>query len=367
MRDNTVAVIVPTLNERNNVSKVIEIVSRSLNSWDWELIFVDDDSDDGTADLIRQHGASDHRIRCLQRIGRRGLASACIEGILSSTAPVVAIMDADLQHDVELLPAMVRRLHQDKLDIVSGSRYVENCADASAGEGLTPLRERLSRAANWLSQRFLRIHLTDPMSGFFVVRRGFFEQHAHRLSGRGYKLLLDLILAADSKVRMAEMPYTMRPRLEGETKLDELIALEYFMLLADQLFGRVIPTRFILFVLVGLSGMVVHVAVLAGMHLAGNLAFGMAQSIATLAAMTSNFFLNNQLTYRDTRIRGSGLIWGLLSFYLACSLGAIINVMLATYLFSASIPWLLAGLLGAGVASVWNYAVSSVLTWRKVR
>lgn len=358
------AIVVPTFNERENVAAVLESVKLALPDGRWELVFVDDNSPDGTAQAVRELAQSDSRVRCVQRLGRRGLSSACIEGILASNADCIAVMDADLQHDPALLPEMLTALDRDQVDLAIGSRYL--LGGGSAG-GLSEQRQLLSRMATRFAKPFMRHAVSDPMSGYFAVRRHHFERCMQHLSGKGFKILLDILMASPRDTRIREFPYQMRARRHGETKLDSIVVLEYFLLIADKLVGRVIPARFVLFVLVGLSGMAVHLAILALLFRGYRLDFELAQIGATLVAMTSNFLLNNEFTYRDQRIRGLGLIRGLGSFYLACSLGMAVNVFLANYIFQQSVPWWLSGILGAGVASVWNFAVTSVLTWNRSR
>lgn len=358
------SIIVPTYKERDNLAAVLSAVEGALPGVNWELIFVDDDSPDGTAKLARQMARADPRVRCIQRLGRRGLSTACIEGILASDAPVVAVMDADLQHDPALLPKMLAAIESGGVDLAIGTRYA---GGGSLEGGLDSGRQQISRVATVLGQKFLSIRVSDPMSGFFMLKRPLFESCMHRLSGKGYKLLLDILMAADGAGSIREFPYAMRARAHGETKLDTLVILEYLMLLLDRLVGRVVPARFVLFLLVGLSGVAVQLLMLGLLYVRMHIGFEPAQIAATVTAMTSNFLLNNALTYRDRRIKGLDIIRGLLTFYAACSLGAVINVMLATYVFEVGVPWWLAGLIGAGVASVWNYTVTSVLTWNKLR
>jgi dolichol-phosphate mannosyltransferase len=354
------ALIIPTLNERDNVIELLERLQAALTGIRWEVIFVDDDSRDGTQEVLRELARSWPNVRCLVRIGRRGLSSACIEGMLATAAPVLAVMDADLQHDETLLPLMLQKIRRDDLDVVVASRFA---AGGSVGE-VTSGRLAISRLAAWLSRLVLRADLSDPMSGFFIISRNFFEDTVRRLSGQGFKILLDLFVSAPREVRFAELPYRFRQRRHGESKLDAPIMLEYLTLLADKLIGRWVPIRFVIFVLVGLFGMLVHLATLAFAFKGAGMTFYYAQAIATLVAMTVNFNLNNELTYRDRRLRGAELLRGHLSFYLICSIGAVANFQIAEMLYQLHVPWPLAGLLGAVVSSVWNYGVSSTFTWR---
>jgi len=357
------SVVVPTYNERGNVAELVRRLDAALRDHRWELVFVDDDSPDGTADEVRRIAQTDARVRCLQRLGRRGLSRAVIEGVMSTAAPLVAVIDADLQHDESVLPAMVARLRGDAggapVDIVVGSRY-------AAGGGLGAWdaeRARMSRLATALAHRMVPTGLTDPMSGFFVIRRESFDQAVRRLSGEGYKLLLDLFASAPTPLRLAEVPYTFRPRAVGQSKLDSAVLWEFTLLLLDKRFGRFIPARFLLFSLVGISGVFIHFAVLTLLFKLGGVAFTTAQGAATVVAMTSNYALNNSLTYRDQRHRGLGWWRGLLTFYAICGLGVVANVGVAGVMLHQQ-GWALAAASGALVGTAWNYVATRLITWR---
>jgi len=355
-------IVVPTLNERDNLQPLVELIEEALRDRSWELIFVDDDSSDGTAYHARALAQQDSRLRCLHRIGRRGLSTACIEGVLASASRFVAIMDADLQHDERLLPRMLDVLGNEPIDIVIGSRYM---AGGGIGEGLSFGRARASNFATRLARFMCKVNVADPMSGFFMFRREVFEAAVHHLSGQGFKILLDLIASSPQQLRIRELPFEFRRRRYGESKLDLLVAWEYAILLADKMIGHIVPVRFALFALIGGLGLLVHMAVLwSGLTLVA-LGFVAAQIAATMVAMTSNFFLNNLFTYRDQRLRGCQLIRGMLSFYLICGVGAVANVGIAAYVFHADRAWWLAGIAGIIVGSVWNYAVSSIFTWKR--
>jgi dolichol-phosphate mannosyltransferase len=353
-------IVVPTFNERGNIAPLIEKLERVLAGIAWEAIFVDDDSPDETSAAVRAVAQRKPNIRCLQRIGRRGLSTACIEGILASAAPFVAVMDADLQHDEALLPAMLATLKAEKLDIVVGSRYV---AGGGLG-GLDRSRALISDFAGRLSRLVVKAELRDPMSGFFMMTRPAFEGALRQLSGQGFKILLDIFASAPQRLAFKELPYQFRSRLHGESKLDTLVAWEYVLLLLDKLVGHVVPVRFALFAVIGGSGLVVQLAALGIAYRMLDLDFDLAQTLATLTAMTSNFFLNNWFTYRDRRLRGWRLVRGLISFYVVCSVGLVGNVGIAHYAFHADQAWWVAGAVGAVVGAVWNYAASSVFTWR---
>jgi len=198
-----------------------------------------------------------------------------------------------------------------------------------------------------------------------MCRREVFEQALRRMSGQGFKVLLDLLASSPEPVRACELAYCFRQRQHGESKLDTMIVWEFGMLLADKLIGHIVPVRFALFATIGALGLVVHLVTLWMSLNFLRFEFAVAQSVATLVAMTSNFFLNNQFTYRDQRLSGLPLLRGLAVFYLSCGVGAVANVGVASYAFTSSHAWWLAGVAGAVVGSVWNFAMSSVFTWRR--
>ncbi len=355
------SVIVPTFNEVGNVVELRDRVAVALRGLDWEMIFVDDDSPDRTAATLREMAQTDPRVRCLQRIGRRGLSTACIEGMLASSAPLVAVIDADLQHDEALLPKMFALVSGGEFDVVVGSRYVESGGIGAWDES----RAAFSRIATRLSRFVLKADLQDPMSGFFMIRRDAFMACVKAgVSGVGFKILLDLFATSPVPLRYRELPYQFRNRVAGESKLDTNVAWEYFIMLLDKFMGGVVPIRFIAFSLVGGLGLVVHLIVLTALFKGAGTSFLWAQSGATMIAMTSNYVLNNVLTYRDLRLRGWGFVRGWFSFVLACSVGALANVGIADYLFQKDSLWITSAIAGVLVGAVWNYAVTAVYTWK---
>jgi dolichol-phosphate mannosyltransferase len=353
-------IVIPTRNEVANIEHLVSVVDKALAGQRWEIIFVDDDSPDGTSSAARQLGRTDPRVRCVQRIGRRGLASACIEGMLASNAPFIAVMDADLQHDESILPKMLDALRGGEFDLVIGTRYA---AGGSVGEW-DRSRQMMSRLATRLSHAVCRYQVSDPMSGFFMLKRELLDSTVRGLSAIGFKILLDILATARGAVRICEVPYTFRARYAGESKLDGMVLWEYGMLLADKMVGRYVPVRFLAFALVGALGVLVHLATLSVLYRLGDRSFAGSQAVATVVAMTFNFAVNNVLTYRDRRLRGFGWFKGLATFMLACGVGGLANVGIATYLFEHRTEWVLAALAGILVGAVWNYAVTQLYTWR---
>jgi dolichol-phosphate mannosyltransferase len=247
--------------------------------------------------------------------------------------------------------------------VVVASRIV---AGGSMGE-FTRSRTLLSHLGRKVSKLICHCEVADAMSGFFLVEARFFRTQVPRLTGTGFKILVDILASSKTPPRVIELPYRFRMRQAGESKLDTNVQLEYLYLIMDKLIGRWVPTRFALFLCVGALGVGVHLAVLAVLYGNRLLPFAQAQIAATLVAMTSNFLLNNVATFRNQRLRGLGLLSGLLKFYLACSLGAIINLGFANLLMRRGVPWLVAGACGTAISSVWNYGVNTVLTWRRTQ
>jgi dolichol-phosphate mannosyltransferase len=353
-------VIVPCFNERRNVAPLVARLAAVLAGIAWEAVFVDDDSPDGTAAEARQIARRDPRIRCIRRIGRRGLASAVIEGALSSSADLIAVIDGDLQHDETRLPDMLTRLRQGDCDLVVGSRHVEG-GDAA---GLSSAwRHLLSGLGIRLAGPMTRAPLTDPMSGFFMMSRPLFERLAPRLTGQGFKILLDIVLSSPVPLRIGEIPVRFHPRAAGESKLDVQVLVQFAALLLDKTLHGVLPLRFISFALVGAFGVLVNLAFLEAGRAFG-LTFEQAQLLGTVVAMIANFQLNNAITYRDQRLRGASLWRGLIVFMVVCGVGVIANVGIAQTLYQQHFGWTPAGAVGAAIGVVWNYAVSATLVWR---
>lgn len=365
------AVIVPSYNERDNIELLYEKVALALGSTPWEMIVVDDNSPDGTADVVNELSRIYSNIRCVRRFGRRGLASACIEGMAVTAAPYVAVIDADHQHDETILPTMLAKALAGA-DLVVGSRFAEG---GSAGDGLSATRLSGSNLANRLAGMIAGQAVSDPMSGFFLMRREAALEAAPKLASDGFKILIDLIVTSarmGKPLTIAEVPYTFRQRHAGESKMNPLIVIQYLGLWVSKMTGGALPPSFLLFGLVGGTGVVVHLAVLAavtgllsgGAALAHEQIFLVAQVSATLIAMAWNFVLNNNLTYADRKLKGSKLITGFLSFCAICALGGIANISVANAIYQWDHQTFVAGLAGAIMSSVFNYAVTRAFTWK---
>ncbi len=356
------ALIVPTFNERGNLRALAGQIETALAGRRWELIFVDDSSPDGTATLAREMGLEDPRIRCIRRIGRRGLAGACIEGFLATSAPVMAVMDADLQHDTTLLVRMLEAVETQSADLVIASRY---SAGGSADAGFSPFRKFASRLSTAIARLVTNVTVSDPMSGFFMIRRQAFEPLAPSLASEGFKILFDILATARGRLKIAEVTYSFSARQEGASKFDTQNILDFLGLIVAKTTSGLVPVRFLSFAVIGTAGILVHLGALMAIKGAG-VAFGLAQAAATVVAMTSNFVLNNQTTYRDRRLSGFAAVKGLLIFYVICGIGAVSNFSVAYWLhYDIGWRWIVAGFIGSVIGAVWNFMLSSQIMWRK--
>jgi len=352
-------VIVPTLNERDNVPVLIEALNQALAGVDYEIVFVDDDSDDGTAALARHLAQLNPRVRVIQRIGRKGLSSAAVEGMLATSAPYLAVMDGDMQHDERILPRMLDALRASDVDLVVGTR---NVAGGGMGD-FAPLRVALSQAGRALSRAVCKTELSDPMSGYFVIRRTFLNEVVRNLSLTGFKILVDIVSSAERPARVTEVPYTFRNRRQGESKLDTLVAFEYVLLLIDKLSNGWLPVTYLTFGMIGGLGVLLN-ALLLHFLMLSRFSFEISEALAGVAVIPVNFFLNNIFTFRFHRLRRTERWIGLSIFFCACVVGLFLNVRLAAFLNRAGISPLLSGAAGILTGSVWNYWIACIFVWR---
>ncbi len=359
-----ISIIIPTYNESRNIKLLIESLKKTLISYSFEIIFVDDNSPDKTFGLIKEISKKDNKIRCIRRINRRGLSSAVIEGALSSSAEYLIVMDADMQHDESIIPLMIDTLEREKLDLVVASRFTEG----STVKNFSFVRNLISKVGNYLARKITGVSLKDSMSGFFLIKRNIFDNVAENLSGIGFKILLDIFSASKKDIKYKEVSFKFRERNAGSSKLDSLVIWEFLLLLWDSKLGFIIPARFISFCIIGSLGLIIHIiSLMVFNHF--DISFLFSQTFSTFIAMTFNFFMNNTLTYRDVRKKGFNLIKGLFLFYIICGVGAIANIGVANALFIGKIPgseglWYLSGIFGALVGVIWNFVMSSLITWK---
>jgi len=362
LKKPTVSIVIPTYNERDNISKILEMLDKSLKRVHHEIVFVDDNSPDGTNFEIKNFIKNSSKIHLIHRVGRRGLSGAIIEGIFAAKSELVAVMDCDLQHDATKLKDMLDLFSKNaSLDIVVGSRFTNN-GEISIN-AFSKIRKLGSKVTTFLIKKLLRIKSTDPLSGFFMVKKESFLKKSDKLQTQGFKVLADFLATSGTTIEIREIGYSFKNRVAGESKMSFLTALELIGLVLSQILKGRVSIRFILFCMVGLSGIFVQLSI-TGLAILLIDQFPTSQTLGIVAAMTSNYFLNNIITFQERKLKSLDLIRGLFSFYLICSLGAFTNIAIATYLFSFSSNWLISSFIGACFGAVWNFTLTSIFTWK---
>jgi len=361
-------VVIPTYNERGNVAEIVSRLDRSLQAIRWEVIFVDDCSRDGTGDVVREIATRDPRVRLILRHNRRGLSSAVVEGALAASAELVAVMDGDLQHDESVLPQLYTTVARGDGEIASASRFL---APGGADGLSSETRHRISNTGIKLANTLFGLQLTDPLTGFFVVRRDVVINALPKLSEVGFKILLDLIATAKPRPKIVEVPFQFRERKHGESKLDNRVMYDFFLFFIEKKIAPILPlpARFISFGLINSFGILINLAVLTLTMNALGATFQNATLAATVIAMIFNYWANNALTYRDRRLKGFRFYFGFVVFAGLSSVGVIANVGVASMLHAQyqSLFYLVPAVLGALLTVVWNYVVTLAFVWGQDR
>lgn len=352
------SIIVPTYNERLNVVAMYDGLAETLRNVSWELIVVDDDSPDGTADVVRDLARRYDNVRCIQRIQERGLCSAVQWGVQAAHGDVVLVMDGDLQHDPGLIPKMLEELRSGQ-DIVSGSRFLSG----RRVEGLSsPLRNKLSVYGNRLVNLYLGVRLTDPLTGFFATSRALFLRSIPRMQADGFKVFFDLIYY-NRNAAIKELALDFRTRQHGDSKLQLYVVWLLLCDMISKLSRGLVPPRLVSFVGVGLIGSTVHFSVLYT-SLAAGAVFWVSQAIATVLAMIFNFTLNNVLTYAADRLAGGSFYRGLLLYSVIASFGIVANVSTAELTYELfKVHTFFAASVGIVIDIIWRFVVSNRLIW----
>ena len=358
------SVVVPTFNESANIHEMHRRLDAVLGDIAWEVIFVDDASPDGTGDVVRELARHDRRVRLIERHDRRGLSSAVVEGALAASADVVAVMDGDLQHDESVLPRLYAEIREGRADIASASRFLQE----DGADGLSSAaRLRMSNTGIRIANRAFGLDLTDPLTGFFAIRRETVIEALPQLSGQGFKILLDLLTAPLVPPRVVELPFRFRPRLHGESKLDRRVMYDFFLFFIEKKVRPILPlpARFISFALINGLGIFVHLATLVVLVGLLGTGFTLGQLAGTFLGMAFNFTVNNAVTYSDQTLKGRRFYLGFLLFGALCSVGVIANVGMANILHEryTDVSYVLPALAGALIAVVWNYVATRTFVW----
>lgn len=361
------SVVLPTYEERESLPIVLSSLQQVLRGSPHEIIVVDDDSRDHTWEVAHTLSLDDPSIRVIRRVGRRGLSSAVVEGFLAAKGDVLLVMDADGQHG-PVLVTLLHRTVQEGADVAVGSRYAQG-SDTGVFRGT---RFALSQVATRLALMTAGAQTSDPMSGFFAVRREVFLAVLPRLAPRGFKILFDILVHLPPQSRVVDIPFAFQKRIAGESKLTPFVALQFLEAVYEIALGWLVPLSFVKYCLVGSLGVIVHLSaylvfssVLAGASALTVRSFSTAQVLATEVAILVNFLLNNAWTFRTDRLRGWRLLLGFLQYNVACAFGALANASVSVFLFLRGWSGIASALLGAVVSTVWNYTMSRATTWRR--
>lgn len=362
------SIVVPTFNEAGNVEELVRRLDSALPDIRWEVIFVDDASSDGTSDVVRAVAQRDSRVRLILRYNRRGLSSAVVEGALAASADIVAVMDGDLQHDEAVLHEMYNTLARDEADIVAASRFLrEDGADGLSSKARLALSNNGIRLANFL----FHLNLTDPLTGFFAVRREVVMAALPDLSEIGFKILLDFITAGRGRFRVKELPFKFREREYGESKLDNRVMYDFFLFAIEKKISRFVPlpARFLSFGMINSVGILVHLMILVPLISVFGVGLGIGQFAATMVAMVFNYTANNALTYHDRQLKGTDFYVGFVFFALLCSFGIVGNVSVTTMIHKEHSDWIyvMPALAGALITVVWNYVATKIFVWGRTK
>lgn len=356
------SVVLPTYNERDNVIPIAKQLLALQKAYDLEIIFVDDDSQDGTADVVRELAHLHPEVRLIRRVGRAGLSSAIKEGILDATGDLVVVMDCDGQHEPAMVLAALRSLRETGADLLIGSRFLPEAQI----KGLSPKRERNSTVANAVARFSLPRYrqLTDYMSGFFVCQLQPVLPYVRQIDVNGFKFLYELLAISRGRLTVGEVPLRFQPRISGESKLNLAVVWDLGISILHTLLLRSVPRRAISFALVGATGIATHLLVYFLARQLLGVDFEWAQSFAVITAATTNFLINNILTFRTQQLKGWAILVGLLRFLLVTSMGMVANVGVSSALYHrATEQPLLAMFAGIAVDFVWKYAASSKFVW----
>ncbi len=360
--NSLITVIVPTFNEVENIDNFVIQIRKVLRPYEFQILFVDDNSTDGTIEKINKFKSNSSNIDLIVRIGRRGLSGACIEGIHNAKSPYVAVIDCDLQHDEKLLVKMLDNFKENSdLDLIIGSRYVD---EGESKNGFSFIRDFGSKLAIKITQKILKINVNDPMSGFFMAKKISIHSLLPKLQPYGFKILADILATCKGNLIIKELGYEFKKRQLGQSKMSFTVVLELIGLLISHFTYGLISMRFILFGFVGSSGIFVQLFSTYFFLKIISFSFFYSQLFSIIIAMTSNYFLNNIITFKDQSLIGKSFFKGLFSFYMICSIGAFANIAIAEKLFDSFGIWYLASFLGAIVGALWNFIFSSLFTWK---
>ena len=355
-----ISILIPTYNEALNIKILIDRISHCLKKIDWEIIFVDDNSPDKTSEKIEYFTKTQSNIKVVNRLNERGLAGAVITGLKYCKFQNIIVMDADLQHDPIYIPKLIKRIEKDDATIVIASRYFQS----STIEDFHFMRKIVSKLTIKIFNMFSYKKLTDPMSGFFIIKKDFFINLSKQLSKDGYKILADIILNGPKTITVSEISLGFKKRNAGQSKMNLRVLWDFLLIIAYCVLKNYVPRKYLSYIFVGCLGLLTHLIFLYVFYKLLLINFLLSHILATFIAILINFTLNNVLTFYSKNLIGFRWLIGLVNYNIFCSYGLFISYSITKVLSDLNCYWFLAGIIGTFTASIWNFSISKFLVWK---
>jgi dolichol-phosphate mannosyltransferase len=353
------SLVVPTYNERENITPLVERIHKSLSDYNYELIVVDDNSPDGTSELARSL-ASKYPVKVIVRTNERGLASAVVAGFNQARGEILGVIDADLQHPPEFIPALIKAV-RDGADVAIASRYIPG----GGIEGWSLKRKVISKAAKLPANLLLSSarKIKDPLSGFFLFKKRVIDGAV--LSPTGYKILLEVLVRGSANT-VVEVPYTFKERERGKSNLTAKEQINYLKHLYRLAWDDGGIKHFLKFCVVGASGAVVNLGFLALFVQVVHMDKVWAQVPSYQISIWTNFAFNEFWTFSDRRTPGlKSFLIRAIKFNLVSQIGWGINWgVYRLALKVAGINYIVSQVIAIAIATMWNFLSNVIWTWR---
>ena len=375
-----VSIVTPTYNEAENLPILIQRLHAALGVLPHEIIIADDNSPDGTWQVGETLATEDPTLRVMRRFHDPGLSASVLDGLSTARGEVLVVIDADLQHDTGVLPEMLSHVLSKRVDVCVGSR-----STAGGGYGdWSSSRRFVSWVATMIAKLLLRVSVSDPMSGYFVVSREAYEQTAPSINPRGFKILLEFI-GRNHQLRVDEVGYEFSNRIHGETKLNRSVIRSYLLGVAELRVGRQINPTFLLYAMVGLVGLAVNSVLFTLAEAVGfpQITTGLNAAIDPIATsflfsvqvtILLLFAMNNEFTFWEQRYRGWALIPAFALYEVMSLVGTCVHVAVFTSLqnigfllnlLGTSASRVVQNLIGASIALILNWFLNTTYLWRR--
>ena len=354
------SIIIPTYNEKENILNLILEIWNQLTQLNYDIIIVDDNSPDKTGEIVKAfiQGKNLQNIICIERSWQKGLSSAIVEGMAASNSPLIIVMDGDGQHDPKDIYKFVETQKNNDLDLVIGSRFYMEESDIN----LSRSRFALSRFGIRLSRPFIGNRFTDPLTGFFLIKRNILKNIQNKIYKDGFKILFD-ILMLKKDISSQEIQITFRKRLAGDSKLNISTLAHLMGQIVENLSHRIIPSTFFVFSFIGATGVFIHLLALYS-FLGVGFDYIFSNFIGSILALTSNYLLNNYLTFNNLHKTLRSRISGLFKYSLFNSLSLMANIGVASFLYLDNFSVAISTLFGISAGLLLNYFLSKNIVFR---